>query len=121
MADELSISVTVKYSKSGTVMNETHSDLVTVSGTKFFHHRQQIGITEEVIQLAEVTASGYCLAINRDPTNFLQIRMKSGSINNMIKLKAGEIALFRWGSDAGAPFAQADTAAAELEIWSWSD
>ena len=86
-----------------------------VNGGRYTKNNQSIGTTEEAIQLGEVGTLGYAIFINRDETNYLEIRSASGAGNDIIKLKAGELAMFRFGSDVTAPYAIANTSACVLE------
>lgn len=122
MADELKITLSVRFGKSGTLVNETYTDSVTVSGTTFLHNRQQVGTTEEALLLGDAAAGGYCFMVNRDVTNYVEVRLPgTGAANDGIRLKAGECALFRLGSDATAPFIIANTAPVNVEYWLFGD
>lgn len=90
--------------------------LATVSTKKYIKAKQSIGITEEAIQLGEVTAPGWVLFINRDATNFVELRVATSGAK-FAKLKAGEFAFLRLGSGAQVPYAIADTAAVQLEYF----
>lgn len=87
----------------------------TVSTKKFTLAKQSIGFAaEEAINLGEVTAPGWFIAINRDLTNFVELRVATGGAK-FAKLKPGEFCLLRLGSGAQVPFALADTGAVQLE------
>ena len=90
-------------------------DLIASIATKIYSKfKKNIGITEEALPLGEVAAPGWCLIINRDETNFVNLRVATaGAI--FAKLKPGECALLRLGSGAAAPYAIADTAACQVE------
>lgn len=120
MAAELIVTISFKYEKDGSKLSESLSKTVDVAGKQLVHHRQSVGTAAEALDLGEVTAGGYCLAINRDPTNFVEIRPTSTAVDT-IRLKAGELACFRLSADATAPNAIADTAAVQLEYWLLSD
>jgi hypothetical protein len=77
--------------------------------------KHNIGITEEALKLGELTALGWCLFLNRDDTNYVEIRSATGAANDIIKVPAGGGALFHFGSDVSAPFAIANTAACQTE------
>lgn len=118
MANEITLAATLSYEDS-----EESSELLTladilasVASKKYIKHKQNIGTSEEAITLGEVTAPGWALFINRDETNFINLKVAtSGAI--FAKLKPGEFALLRLGSGAQAPFAIADTAACQLEFF----
>jgi hypothetical protein len=116
MAAEITISASLELdngviqealSRSGLRFDQT--------GVKYQKHVQNIGTSEEAIDLGEVTSLGYCLAINLDNTNYVELRSATGAGNDIIKLPAkGGLALFHWGSDVSAPFAVANTAACNV-------
>ena len=81
---------------------------------KFIGCKQNIGTSEEAITLGEVTSPGWAFFINRDETNFIELRVATGGAK-FAKLKPGEFAFLRLGSGAQAPYAIADTAACQLE------
>lgn len=88
----------------------------SVSSKKYIKAKQSIGFAaEEAINLGEVTAPGWAFFINRDTTNFIELRVATSGAK-FAKLLAGEPAgPFRLGSGAQAPYAIADTAACVLE------
>jgi hypothetical protein len=117
MADELSISLSFALSKGSTEIAERIRDLlIDVAGTHVTHLRQEIGTSEEAIVLGDAGVGGWFLAINRDDTNFVEIRSGTGA-TNLVQVLAEEFCLFRISPDATAPYAIADTAACELEYW----
>jgi len=118
MADEATVSVLMDYRKGATNFTARINDKsITVAGTQHLHHRQNIGITEEIISLHEDgSTEGLFFCINRDGTNFISIRAATGE-SDIIRVNAGEFALFRIHADATAPYAIADTAACDLEYW----
>lgn len=88
--------------------------LATVATKRFIHSKQNIGITEEAIGLDEVTTPGWAIFVNRDVTNFIELRVATAGAK-FAKLKPGEFCLLRLGSGAQVPFAIADSAACQLE------
>lgn len=116
MANELLLNATLGYTDSEDADESLQiADLAaSVSTKKYVKAKQNIGITEEAIGLGEVTSLGWGLFINRDSTNFIDLRVGTGS-TKFAKLKAGEFAFFRFGSGITAPYAIADTAACQLE------
>lgn len=117
MANEITLSGTLEYEDSelSEAILAITGKLASVSTKKFIHHKQNVGITEEALDLGELTALGWSMFVNRDSTNYVEIRSATGAGNDIIKLLAGEFALFRFGSDVTAPFAIANTAAVQLE------
>jgi hypothetical protein len=116
MSNELTLSGTLAYAddEDADLSLAVTSLLVTVSAKKFTWAKQSIGTSEEAVNLGEVTAPGWFVAINRDLSNFLELRVATGGAK-FCKLKPGEFCLLRLGSGAQVPFAIADTAAVQLE------
>lgn len=81
---------------------------------KYIKHKQSIGVSEEAIVLGEVTSPGWAFFINRDPTNFIELRVATSGAK-FAKLLPGEFCLVRLGSGAQVPYAIADTGACLLE------
>lgn len=116
MASELTLSASVTYADNeGADESLSVADLLaTVSAKRYTKLKQNVGTAEEAVVLGEVTAPGWAMFINRDASNFVNLKVAtSGAV--FAKLKPGEFALLRLGSGAQAPFAQADTAACQLE------
>lgn len=116
MANEITLSASLAYedSESADIALSKLALSVTVSTKKFAHVKMNVGTTEEALDLGEITSLGYCLMINRDSTNFVELRAATAG-TRIIKLKAGEAALFRFGSGVTAPYIIADTAACQIE------
>lgn len=114
MADELSTSLEVSYSKNGVTEEISETDLITVTGSELVKYIQSVGTSEEALELGQdIGTPGYVYLKNLDDTNFVSIRRASGE-GNMIKLLPGEWAWFRMA--ATAPYAIADTAACRLKV-----
>jgi hypothetical protein len=115
VSDEITVNASLKFEKAGSKFTMSVTTLkVSVTGKRFVHDRQLIGVTEEAIDLGDIATGGWFFAINQDSTNFVSIRSGTGA-TNLVKLKAGECAMFRLSGSATAPFAIADTAACDLE------
>ena len=111
MANELRIEAQLEYSKSGVKQNKHDSTYADVSGDSFTHVIQEIGTANEAISIGgDVGTWGYVYLKNLDSTNYVEVGLTS---SYSIKLKAGEVAMFR---AAAALYAQANTAAVDLEI-----
>ncbi len=114
MADELTLRVSLSFEKGSTevdlAMLPTTFD---VAGSNALKNRQSVGTSEEAILAGDVAAGGYFFGINRDDTNFLELRAGSG-LADLIRLKPGDPCLFRITDDATL-YGIADTAACELE------
>jgi len=111
MANELRIEAQLEYSKSGVKQNKHDSAYVDVSGDSFTHVVQEVGTSNELIVIgSDVGTWGYVYLKNLDSTNYVEVGLTS---SYSIKLKAGEVAMFR---AAAALYARANTAAVDLEI-----
>lgn len=89
--------------------------LLTLTGSKWLHHRQAIGNSEEALVLGEATGGGgMFIGINRDSTNSIHIRQATGAAN-FCTIGPGEVAVFRWSTATTAPFAISSASTPELE------
>lgn len=114
MANELTVSASLRFSKSGREASQSYSGIqVDVTGDKVTRIIQEIGTSEEALDIGDIGTAGYVLIKNLDDDNFVEIRPGSGTAD-LIKIGAGEIALFRLALNG--PYAIADTAACDLEI-----
>jgi hypothetical protein len=85
-----------------------------MSGTAAAGGAQDIGTTAETIAVVDVASSGYAFFRNCGPTNFVELGTGTGgSFVAFAKLKAGEAAIVRLGTNA--PTARANTAAIKLQ------
>lgn len=117
MSNELTLSGSITFNDTDETAAVTAFN-ASMTGTRFVHSRQAVGFaSDEIIQLGELTGAtlGWCWVKNLDSTNFMNIKTAaSGTV--IVKLKAGEFALFRFGSGVTAPAFQADTAAVLAEF-----
>lgn len=114
MADELTLVVALTFSKGGAENQRSESIQVDVTGDAFTHEIQEVGTTEEELaQGADLGTPGYLFIKNLDSTNYVEVGSTTGVYD--IKLKAGEIALYRHNS--ATIYAKADTAACKVEYW----
>lgn len=116
MSNELTINASLAYSDSeGTEdSREVVNLLDSVANKRIAAIKQSVGTTEVAINLGGISAPGWCMFINRDPTNFIYLRVGTGG-SRFAKVRAGMPALFYLGPDAQVPYAIADTAACQLE------
>lgn len=114
MANELTVSCSGRFSKSGREISKSYSGIqIDVSGDKVTQLIQEIGTSEEALDIGDVGTAGYLLLKNLDDTNYVTIRPGAGE-TDLVKLKAGEVAMFRLALDG--PYAIADTAACDVEL-----
>lgn len=116
MANELTLNGSIVYddgNNSGNSLSITDL-LASVTTKKSIRHQQSIGTSEEAIVLGEVTSPGWAIFINRDTTNFIELRVATGGAK-FAKLLPGEFCLLRLGAGAQVPFAIADTSACLMD------
>jgi hypothetical protein len=115
MANELTLNATFRSLKDSTKHSLEVSGLqVSVSGTISARNRQNVGTSEELLDLGGVTVPGWCIIINRDATNFVEVRAATG-LADLIRINAGEFALFRFAAECTTPYVIANTGAVEIE------
>ena len=113
MANELAVSCSVRFSKSGREADKAYGGIqVDVTGTRVVSNMQTVGTSEEALVVGDVGTAGYCIMKNLDDTNYVTIRAASAAAD-LVKLKAGEVAMFRLASST--PYAIANTAPVDLE------
>lgn len=113
MADELTLTATVAFAKGTIRQTKSISELlIDVTGDKYVSGVQEIGTEAEELTLGGITSPGYCVLKNLDGTNYVTIR-DGAEGDDLVKLLAGDVAIFRLGS--ATPYALADTAAVDLE------
>lgn len=118
MSNELTLNLSLAFAKDSASISVTLSDSIDVGGDSFMHHKQEIDHAAEVdVDMGDVGAQGYFLAINRDATNFIEIRPAAG-IADMVKLSPGEFCLMRLAAAVNIK-AQADTAPCDMEYWAF--
>jgi len=112
MANELSVTAKLSFSKANSKVSRADTESVDVTGSEFTHQVQVVGTTEEEIaQGADVGTPGYVWAKNLDATNYVEIGSTTGVYD--IKVKAGEIAL--WRHNSATLYGKANTSAVRLE------
>lgn len=119
MANEISATAKLTVTKDGVTITGDTTKQITLTGTGKWANVQNIGAaTEQISFPADLTTEGigYLWLKNLDATNFVQIGLNTPLTQILIKLKPGEIALFRPYSGNPTIYALADTAAVDLEI-----
>lgn len=111
MANEISVSFSISLTKGGATTRKSFSGTFDQTGTGYVQGIQAIGTSEEAIALGDVTTPGWFYIKNLDATNYVTI---GETVNNdIIKLKAGEATVGRFGITA--PYAIANTATCNIE------
>jgi hypothetical protein len=95
MANEISISASLTWTKSGATISGASSSTITQVEENVLGNVQIIGTDSETIKFGDVTTPGYLFFRNRDTTNFVQIGIAeiASAANAVITLKAGEGAI----------------------------
>lgn len=116
MANEITLNIKLRFNKSNTDFTFAPAvDMgIDVTGTNFIHNRQTIGTSEEVLDLGDAGTGGYFVAINRDTTNNIMLRVGTAE-TDFIMLLPGEPCCFRLDDGEITPYAIAATANCELE------
>lgn len=112
MSAELLLQASLKFSKGGAVVETNFpSTYFDVSGSVGNKEVQAIGVTDETLNLGDISTIGFVMLRNLDATNYITV----GSDGTLypLKLKPGEIFLGRW--NAAAIHAKANTAPCNLE------
>ena len=114
MANELTLSIAASFSKSGIRADTSDMGLLglqfTVTGSDFVKGTQSVGTTAELLGKGEITTPGYLIIKNTDATNYVEVEKATfTTAAGTVKLKAGEVAMFR--SSSTTPYVCANTAA----------
>jgi hypothetical protein len=114
MADEVTVTGLLAFEKppAAKISVGLSAGKFSVTGTKYVHGVQNVGIDAEAIGLGDVATAGFFFIKNLDTANYVEILSAPGGAV-LLKLKAGEIAVGRFG--AAAPAAKANTAAVNIE------
>ena len=117
MAGEFKLTIKGDYDKGSVDVDLPNTEFsIDVTSTLIHHGVQNIGTSEEAIELAGVGAGGYVIAINRDATNYVEIRPGTG-VADLIQILPGEPAVFRLTPTATAPFGIANSGACDVEFF----
>ena len=113
MANELTVSCSVRFSKSGREADKAYGGIqIDVTGTRVVSNMQTVGTSEEALVVGDVGTAGFMIVKNLDSTNYVTLRAASAAAD-LVKLKAGEVAMFRLASNT--PYALANTAPVDIE------
>lgn len=113
MADELTTSFAIEYSKGGRVVARSKTGVqIDVSGTDYVTGTQTIATTEEALNKGDITTIGWVFITNKDTTNYVTYRAATGGAD-CVKIKAGETVSFRAASNT--PYMIANTASVEID------
>ncbi|SVA95950.1 uncharacterized protein METZ01_LOCUS148804 [marine metagenome] len=109
MAEEITVSGSLQVTKDGVTDKLAKVGLsIDMSGGDITHRTQTVGTGEEALGMLDAGTPGLCLIKNLDSTNYVEVRQATG-VADLIRINAGEFALFRFAADATAPFVIANT------------
>jgi hypothetical protein len=116
MANEITFSAALNYSdsESASIGLGVNALSATVATKKYMYSKMSVTTAALAINLGPVSSLGWGVFINRDTTNYLQLLTSNGGVA-FARLGAGQAALFYFGSGVTAPYAQANTAACQME------
>ena len=118
MANTATITASLSYTDaSGSEELAQTALAATLTNAGFTRNRQSIPTSEAAINLAGLSGPGYALIINRDATNYVELKVATGGAI-FAKLDAnGGVALVKLGSGAQAPFAIANSATCIIDVF----
>lgn len=121
MANEITLNLKLSALKGSLNHTENPGTLsVDLSGLVAAGGVTTLTTTAAAIPIGSVTSAGYAYFRNTGPTNFLEIGTGTGgSFVAFLKLKAGEAAICRLGTNA--PTARANTASVQLQYYILAD
>lgn len=112
MANELTSSVSLTYSKGGAVAAVTASKQSDITTGRAMDITQLIGTTEEQVTLVDISSVEEVVIVNLDATNYIEVGSATGVYS--IKVKAGRLTLFQ--PAANALYLKANTAACLVRV-----
>lgn len=115
MANEITIAAKLAFAK-GVLSDEMQQVAKTLDMTGVPYERRTMSVPTTAggtaLPLGDVSTPGWCFIKNTDPTNYITVKPAVAGVDT-IKIKAGEIAMFRFA--AAAPAVLANTAAVVIE------
>jgi hypothetical protein len=122
MANELTVVASLQATKGNLEVGRQATVRATMTGNKLAAQGQTIGTTAESLALnPDIATAGYAWLRNLDTTNYVEVgKNVSGTFHGLIKLKPGEVGMFRW-ADTTSVVARANIAPIVLEHWTLED
>lgn len=117
MANEVTVTADLAYSDAAGVADElgTTGFTYTVSTLGMVRVPQAIGTGETVVNLGGVAAPGFVILINRDTTNYIDVKSNAGG-KIFARLKPnGGVAMLFLGSDSQVPVALSPGGATKMD------
>jgi hypothetical protein len=125
MANELTIGLNAAYEDSVGIkaaINGLDELIISLATAKVHHTKQNVATSEEAVGLGDISSRGLMILINRDPTNYIEVKVATGGAIFAKLFNAGSTDGINWcvvhlGSGAQSPFVIANTGACEMEIF----
>jgi hypothetical protein len=115
MANEISVSATLKASKGGAAFAHSKSYNITMSGDDMFSKTQIIGTSAEALDMGEITGVPAAIMVqNLDGTNFVVLSLVNDGSTPFAKLLKGQAAIFPPAT--ATIYALADTASVRVLV-----
>src|SRR5215472_14737294 len=112
MANEITVSGTLSYSKSSARASLSGSLRADQTGDHYVQAIQDVGTVEENIAKGDIGTIGWCAFRNNDTTNYVELGATTGVYS--LKLGPGEFhGPMKWNSSS--VFARANTASCKVE------
>lgn len=111
-ANEATVQVQFVFAKNGARIERQLSDQITVTGAAMQAGVISVGTSDETVAKGDVGTIGVVYVHNMDATNYISVG--SDGTNYPLKIKAGEVQVFRW--NATDIHVKANTAACRLEF-----
>lgn len=116
MADELTVTGSIAYSKNGLSFNYGAPILtVDVSGDHVASGTQEVGTSAEPLEKGDITTPGWLFIQNLDSTNYIEVGYDDTGFKPTVRVNAGEWACFR--VTQATPQVKADTGACDVAYW----
>lgn len=117
MANEIRYSVALLASKSGADIDSgTLTDTVNMTGNDVMAATQNIGTSNEAIDVASITGDCRIIIQNLDVTNYVEVFKDNANAHLLSKLSPGEACLLTQVPSASL-YARANTSACDVMIW----
>lgn len=124
MSQEIDITVSCAYEDAVgmTGQVEIANLLVTLATARLHHTKQNVGTSQEAINLGDVSTLGIMILVNLDPTNYIEVKHATGGTVIAKLFPKGSVAglnfcVLQVGSGITAPFVIANSSACEMEIF----
>jgi hypothetical protein len=118
MANEISVRGYLTGTKNGVTVTGDTTKSITLAGSQLASGVQEIGTaTEQLSFPGDLTTEGigYLYLKNLDATNFIEVGLNTPLTQILVKLTAGQVAVFPPYSGNPTIYCKADTAACDLQ------